>query len=315
VSYILLLGPYFGNFKHGAEVGIESALVELGHKVVVWDPRINKLKSSDVVNPFNGSYKLGGTYDFVLCPGAGLPKKVLESVFFKSLSCPKILWNSEPIRLQAYRDKVNNQKHLYDYTFTFDESEIPLYKELGIKAQFLPQAFNEDRYKPLRDQEIVGDLCFIGSVGGKWSHRINLIRRLQQYFNIRVGTVFDATVVNEIYNSHLLILNLSLYSPECGNPNKLKGFALQQRIFESIGAGRVCVTNSIPAGTNELFKDKKHVLFYDSNNLEAVIEYGLEDDNRTRMEEEILKIRNQHTYKARMKRMLELLCFEREWLQ
>ncbi|MHA2032790.1 MAG: glycosyltransferase, partial [Candidatus Kariarchaeaceae archaeon] len=73
-------------------------------------------------------------------------------------------------------------------------------------------------------------------------------------------------------------------------------------IFEAIGAGRVVVTNEIPAGTNELFTDKENILFYNKDNLEDVITYGLE--HYKEMEKNVEMIRHQHCYRARMQQLL-----------
>lgn len=311
---VLILGPYFANANHGCEIGVYHSLIELEHKVRVYDYRQERF-----MDEYGNSYivPIGevrvGDVDVVLCPGAGLPEKVLAQSWWQSCRGRKVLWNSEPIRLQNYRDRVLRQKGEYHVTFTFDESEIPLYRDIGIEALWLPQAFNNKWYRPLNPKEpdflglLPGDLCFVGSIGGKWSNREVLLRRLMREQRITVATTFDAQVVNRIYNEHKLVLNLGLYCPESGRPEDLRAFGLQQRIFETVGAGRVCLTNAIPRGTNELFVDRKHLLYYTSNDVEDVIEYGLEDKNRLAMEQQILMVREKHTYAARMRQMLDML--------
>jgi hypothetical protein len=244
-------------------------------------------------------------FDFVLCPGPGAAGRMVPVL--QRIKGPKVLWNSEPIRLEQYRSKVEDQKGLWDYTFTFDESELDLYADLGINAGWLPQAFHPRWYKPLEDEGMIGDLCFVGSIGGKWAHRERLLRRLDREFRVSMGTIFDAEIVNRHYNRHKLVLNLGLYCSESGSQDGLRAFGLQQRIFESIGAGRVCVTNEIPTGTNELFQDGEEIVTYDSRNLEEKIECALEDGFRSRMEAQIRLIRGRHTYAARMRELIEVL--------
>jgi len=309
---ILLIGPYFGNALHGCEVGIYDALIELGHKVQVLDYRVNKF-----IDEYGNSCTidietfLPGNAELILCPGAGLPERVLTRI--RDSIGIRILWNSEPLRLQGYRDRVLGQRGEYDVTFTFDESEIPIYKQGGIEAKFLPQAFNPKWYHPLDPKEpdflgsLPGEMCFVGSIGGKWSNREVFLDRLAREHSVTIATTFDARVVNRIYNRSKLVLNLGLYCPESGPPEDLRAFGLQQRIFEAIGAGRVCVTNAIPRGTNELFVDRKHVLYYTSADLEDVIDYGLNENNRMAIEQQVLAIRDDHTYTARMHQMFEML--------
>ena len=315
---ILLLGPLWGNAKHGAEVGVYDALVELGHNVSVWDHRVGKYRMDGQDIPADKSTKHLDIFadieniDVVLCLGPGLTPELIASPIFKATkNCLRILWNSEPIRLDNYRQKVKENKKHFSVICTFDESEIPLYKSMGISALFLPQAFNPSWYKPIKlpkSQRFPNALCFIGSVGGKWAHRQLMLQRVANCgITLHLTTLFDAEKVNQAYNMHDGVLNLGLWCEECGPGKDLKGFGLQQRIFESIGAGKICITNEIPSGTNKIFKDKKHVLYYNKNNLEEVCRLALDKKFRLSMEEEILKIRGKHTYKARLKSLIDMI--------
>ena len=110
---VLLIGPMFANAGHGAECGIFDALCELGCDVTCWDPRQDKGCSwapgfdeaaQYEVDPEVDARRGGGEeFDLILCPGPGLPDKVLESKLFLTTKGPRVLWNSEPIRLAQYR--------------------------------------------------------------------------------------------------------------------------------------------------------------------------------------------------------------------
>ena len=206
-------------------------------------------------------------------------------------------------RIRSYKIKTYSL-----YICTFDESEIPLYKEIGINALFLPQAFNPNWYNPIRlprSQRFPGQLCFIGSIGGKWGHRPHMIQRVANAgYAVHATTIFDAKKVNQAYNMHDGVLNLGLYCSDCGDPDDLKGFGLQQRIFESIGAGQICITNEIPKGTNELFEHGKHVLYYNRDTIEDMCGFALDKTIRTDMQKNIMQIRNQHTYKSRLEQLI-----------
>lgn len=304
---ILLIGPLWANAGHGAECGIFDGLKSLGHEVCAWDCRDKKYmdRFGNVVG-FTGEAE-SKSFDVILIPGPGLPDPILQSTAFKTLKGPKVLWNSEPLRLPSYYRKVEAQKGIYDHTFTFDESEIFLYRRLGIEAKWLPQAFNPEWYKPI--DTLRGNpqgIAFIGSMGGKWDNRNWIVSRMRDAkLPLGYGKTYDAVRVNEIYNRSKLVLNLGLHCEQSGPPEHLRAYGLQQRIFESIGAGRVCVTNEIPQGSNDVFSHGHDILFYSGENLEEIVELGLESPHRVRMEERILEIRHLHTYEARMKHLLE----------
>jgi len=315
---ILLVGPYYGNAKHGAEVGIYNALKELDHNVSVWDYRVGayltaegvKLQTKD--DGFLSEIIKNDACDVVLCPGAGLSDDVLSSPIWKKYKdCLKILWNSEPIRLENYKGRIEKQKKHFQMFFTFDQSEIPLYKEMGIQAIWLPQAFNPDWYKPIPmpvNQRFDGYFVFIGSIGGKWLHRDLFIKKIRSLgYNVNATTIFDAERVNKAYNMHEAVLNLGLYIAEAGAPEELLAFGLQQRIFEAIGSCKVCVTNEIDKKTNNLFTHGENILFYNNKNLGEVLELASDKNHTRKMEENIENIRDKHCYKARMETLLHII--------
>jgi spore maturation protein CgeB len=309
---VLLVGPYYSNAKHGAEVGIFDALKACGHEVGIWDYRTKTFTFTN--GTILGSIEadlpadqpdLDMNYDVVVVPGAGLVDSVLHSKLWKSIKGTKVLWNSEPVRLENYAGRVARNKADFDFFCTFDESEIPVYKKrLGIDAHWLPQAFNPNWYKPLNlpHSQTTRNFAFIGSVGPKWDHRQMFLQRVDSQFALTTALIFDAQVVNRVYNSHLAVLNLGLYLPEFGPMVDFRGEGLQQRIFEAIGSGKICITNEINKGTNQLFTDREDIVYYNSDNLEEVLAYVLTNDKeRERMEANVLAIREQHSYEARMR--------------
>jgi spore maturation protein CgeB len=319
---IVLLGPYFKGTKislHNAEIGIYSALVELGHNVTVYDYRhkvilANNLQYNNIeIDSVIFNTIMTDDYDLTLCPGAGLPDEVLNSQWWNDLKSLKILWCSEPIRLESYRDKVNKQKKHFDLFFTFDESEIPLYKKIGINALWLPQGYHPDWYHPVpfpAGNRFKDTVVFVGSVGGKWENRVHFLNKVKNLgFNLNVATLFEAKRVNDAYNMHDAVLNLGLYIPESGPPEDLKGYGLQQRIFEAYGSGKVIITNEIDRETNGLFEHGRDILFYNKDNLGEIISFILNKKNRKAMEEYIIENRDLHTYKARMKKLLSLVNY------
>jgi len=315
-----IFGPFFGNKLHGAEQGVYSGLKELGHNVSVYDYRTGEYLSSEGIkikisdkNILLEVIKNDAT-DIVLCLGPGLPDEVVESDIWKKYKlCIKVLWTSEPIRLIEYKAKMIKQKGRFNYIFTFDQSEIPIYKEIGIDAAWAPQGYNPAWYNPLwlpNNQRFNDSFIFVGSVGGKWNNRHYFLNRVKDFgFKINAATIFDATRVNRAYNMHLAVLNLGLYIPESGPVEDLKAYGLQQRIYESYGAGQVCITNEIPKDTNKLFEHGKDILFYNKDNLKETLEMAMDKKLITQMKKNIENNRNKHCYKSRLEKIISMI----EW--
>jgi spore maturation protein CgeB len=316
---ILLIGPFYANATHGAECGVYDALVELGHYVSVWDYRCKSYLTSEGLRlSTQTSNKTlleitdNDLHDLVICLGPGLPDEVIQSKIWKRLKDTfRVLWNSEPLRLPQYKEKMIKQKKHFNMFCTFDESEIPIYKQLGINAYWVPQAYNPKWYESLilpAGQRFDNSFVFIGSVGGKWENRVHFLNQVKSLgFKVNATTIFDAIKVNKAYNMHVAVLNLGLYVPSAGKPPELKAFGLQQRIFEAIGAGKLCITNKIPVGTNELFTHNENILFYDQHNLKEILQLALDRKERKRIEANVEKIKLQHTYKARMQDYMDVL--------
>lgn len=307
---ILVIGPYFQEGEtstHNCEVGVYNALRELHHEVYLLDPR------SDIYIGFRGDRYMhrteaDGEVDLILCPGCGTNPKIFKTKFWRQSKALKVNWNSEPLMLPEYYAKLKQQKDEFDLFFTFDEAEIPLYRSLGIeKVGWLPQAFNPQWYNVIVKDLPPCDICFVGSIGGKWLNREHILRRIQMSSPVNVAQgVFNGPIVNKYYNAHKLVLNLGLYIPELGPIEELKGSGYQQRIFEAIGAGSVVLTNAIQTD-HPLFVHNQDILFYDKANLEDVIRLGLDPQENIRLRQNILNIREQHTYKTRMDQMLKMI--------
>ncbi|RKY43090.1 MAG: hypothetical protein DRP85_00915 [Candidatus Makaraimicrobium thalassicum] len=314
---ILLIGSYYKNQFHGAEVGIYNALKKLEHKVDILDLQATQGKFGDSIvynQNLNELAEHAGKYDFILVVGAGInPDRLTDKVKSLLANHVTVVWNSEPIRLNNYRDRLLLQKHYYNFFFTFDEGEIPLYLKNEMRpCYFLPQAFNPDWYRPI-DIENKEFICFVGSVGGKWVNRHFLLQRIKKITRIYTTMTFNAEHVNKIYNMHWCGINLGLYHEELGPPPYLSSYGYQQRIFELIGAGCIPITN-LPADFDRtpeqrrMFTNKKNIIFYTNDSLEAILKYYRDNQDKLQeIRESVLQIRENHTYEARMKTMVKLL--------
>lgn len=304
---VLLLGPMFQNQDHGAEVGVFEAFMELGHNITVWDYRANKIGNCKSDKVLTNEGVLLQKWDLVLSLGAGLPDNVLGSdvwKFIKEQECPRVCWNSEPVKLKQYKDKVTKQIGEFTHWFTFDETEVGLYRTLTKNpVHWMPQAFNPRWYRPVkyREADYKNSLIFVGSLGGKWRNRTKFLERIGNNYSIDVIQNFHAPSVNYLYNTHRAVLNLGL---QLSN-DPYKGSGLQQRIFEAIGSTQVVITNEIYG--NRLFEHGKNILFYNRRNLTEIIDMTFDADLMQQMHINIGNIRQYHTYENRITRILETL--------
>lgn len=321
---ILVVGPYYKKdglllsiSPHNAEVGVVKALKELGHEVSILDCRnttfVNSLdhisSCNDVVSLIKGKIT-DCMFDIILVMGPKLPDPLILSGVWDNIKALKVLWTSEPIKLPEYKQLIIKNKDYFDQIFTFDESEISIYESLGIKAKFLPQAFNPSWYKPLnilRKEKLNNSFVFIGSIGGnKWCNRpyfLNLVKNLG--YKVNIGTVFDANKINEIYNSHQAVLNIGLYIESLGKIEDLRASGYTQRVFEAYGAGKVCITHEV--NDNKLFEHGVDILYYNKNNIKDILALASDNDQIKKMESNIINDIEKHSYKSRMKQFLGMI--------
>jgi hypothetical protein len=321
---IAVFGKYFSNAGHGAECGIVDALRELGHKVWILDFAAKKLGLTDgSITELDQHAKIElYDCDFALVVGPGLPPAIAKQenieIFFGSHY--SVCYNSEPVRLKQYLDRVCQQRSLFTLWATFDEGEIPIYTDNSLDAIFLPQAFNPAWYKPL-DVTPEGIACFVGSVGGKWQNREHMLRRAKMVLGegLTALRLFDANKVNEIYNKHVIVLNLGLYHEELGAPGHLASYAFQQRIFEAIGAGAVPMTNT-PADLTMtplqrgMFTNHQNIIYYDNETFEATLQFYINHTEKlAEIHRNVLASREEHTYKNRMEYLIKTLERDMKW--
>lgn len=301
-----LVGPYYANAPHGAEIGIYNALKELGHEVQIIDNRKHlrtiEAWAKDIID-FQP--------DMVLCPGCTPPYEFLPIVKNK-INVPVVNWNAEEIRLKEYKERVTWGHILYDYIFNFDDSALPIYKELGIEnVSWLPLGFDPTRHVhiPMERKPVV---VFVGSIGGKHHNREALINFLLAHnVNIRVFTTMDTNKINNIYSGAAMTINLGLYVGDSGRPDDFRSYGYQQRIFEAMGSNLVSLTPE-PIGypqTNShpyLF-DGESIIFYNKNNLIEQIEWYLDQGRYNWCAQNVERLKHKHTYKSRIEQMIKEL--------
>lgn len=318
---ILLFSPIFDNNKLSlwrSEVGVYEGLKDLGYQVFVIDYK-SKLQIDYKGNVSQIELEIPKSLpypDLTLCMGAGLSREILKSNTWTKIRqvSKTVLWNSECVGLPQYFNRLKDQVRIFDYFFHFDQSEIPIYKSLGIdNVSVLRQAANPKWYYPIKDWNPEYPMCFVGSIGGdKWCNREYFLKTIQNHFKHKkinvVSGVWDANKVNTIYNMHKIVLNIGLFLPNLGPMSYLKAGDYNQKCFEAIMSGGCLLTNELPNSCDKLFEDRKNILYFNKENLIEQIEYGIERYKEIR--ENIQKIMSEHTYKHRVGKMLEILKYK-----
>jgi spore maturation protein CgeB len=323
---ICVVGKYFSNAGHGAECGIIYALEKLGHQVCCMDFAANKVhrsKSGLTGTPLKHVEFARERNDFMLVVGPGLPPSALEASTMRDYvnRSFSVLWNSEPIRLPQYMEKFKAQAPLFNLHCTFDEGEIPLYLSNGAKkCVFLPQAYNPAWYKPLPEVTPNKVACFVGSIGGKWCNRESFLQRAYKVLSkdLTIQRTFNAETVNKIYNQHCFVLNLGLHHANLGPPIHLASYAFQQRIFETIGAGAIPITNR-PADLNQtpqqdaMFTNLEDIIYYDNESFEAILKFCISNPEKMKqIHSKVLESRSKHTYENRMDKLTGVVQHARQ---
>lgn len=213
----------------------------------------------------------------------------------------------------------------YDVLFTSLPTHVAKFKALGVRAEYLPLAFDPRMLKDCGERSI--DIGFVGGLGkdlfwnagtdtleavarafrGKfswWGYKRNLesIPLLESWWGEKWGRD-----MYEIYGKSKIVVNR--------HGEVSQGYANNLRMFEATGMGAMLITEDAP-NIRELFPEDAIVTYTDPDDLCRKIDYYLKDD---RERAKIAK-RGQdwtlthHTYRIRMKRVSEVLteCLERK---
>lgn len=304
---VTLVGPYYANAPHGAEIGIYNGIVNSGWGCQIIDPRRDYNKDPDDVAGVILSYKP----DFILVPGCTPNYEFLLRLKVSSRHIPIINWNAEEIRLPEYEEKVKANHHLYDKIFHFDQSALDIYRSWGINnVNYLPLGFDPARHTSYGNgpHERKPEVVFIASLGGKHYNRVLLLGFLKAAgIDIKHYSSYEPNENSRIYSKAAFSLNLTLDSGKFP-VDSFKGFGLQQRIFESWGSDVPVITN-YPEGYENLEDDfiinGANVLFYNKGDIVDLIKWHLaRPDIYQRMSELTARLKHHHTYKKRFQDML-----------
>lgn len=252
-----------------------------------------------------GAKELGVSYDHYWTKDAGDIAKVYDLYLridhgdykydIPSYLKPSAFYVVDTHLKKPYR-KIKEQVKHYDYVFCAQKDGVEkLKRDAKIKATWVPIGCDPNIHRSLEVKKRF-DIAFIGTEG-KRNLRGRLLKLLaNRYPNSFIGKA-DFRLLSNIYSSAKIGFNYSINND------------INMRIFEILSCGALLVTNYIrDNGFEELFSDGLNVVTYkDTSKLLKVIDYYLaHDEEREKIAKEgRLLATNLHTYKERLKKILE----------
>ena len=214
-----------------------------------------------------------------------------------ALACPTALiigdyWPGDTGRIRTAR--------LFDHVFVTDGKGMRDFRAGGCKSvHFLPFAADLRFHRDFQMERIY-DIGFVGFTHqGVQSERAAALAELAKRYKMNDYTkpAFDEEV-GRIYSQSKIVVNF---------PNR-GGFNM--RVFETMAAGALLITEDVGNGQDEFFEDRKHfVLYRDKAEIPKLVDYYLANDaerlaiSREGQREVLAK----HTYRHRMETMLTVL--------
>ena len=304
---------FLGNFRvdYSSESHHLKTLESLGHDVV-------KLQESEATSEdvFNNAIN-SDLFVWVHTHGWSTPGRLTMQdmlIELKKHKVPSMTYHLD-LWLGLNRQKDLLRKPVYqfiDHFFTVDSKMADWFNtKTSVKGHYLPAGVydKECSYTPATAKE---EVIFVGSktYHPEWPYRPKLINFLSQTYGARFNLygreglgVVRGQDLNNLYASTKVVVGDTL-CPNFEYPNYWS-----DRIYETLGRGGFLIHPYIP-GLEKEFENKKHLVFYEYNNLDQLkqlIDYYLEHEEER---EEIRKsghelVKNNYTYKNRWEHILK----------
>jgi hypothetical protein len=306
---------FLGNFRvdYSSESHHLKTLESLGHDVV-------KLQESEATSEdvFNNAIN-SDLFVWVHTHGWSTPGRLTMQdmlIELKKHKVPSMTYHLD-LWLGLNRQKDLLRKPVYqfiDHFFTVDSKMADWFNtKTSVKGHYLPAGVydKECSYTPATAKE---EVIFVGSktYHPEWPYRPKLINFLSQTYGARFNLygreglgVVRGQDLNNLYASTKVVVGDTL-CPNFEYPNYWS-----DRIYETLGRGGFLIHPYIP-GLEKEFENKKHLVFYEYNNLDQLkqlIDYYLEHEEER---EEIRKsghdmVKINYTYKNRWQTILKEL--------
>jgi hypothetical protein len=306
---------FLGNFRvdFTSESHHAKTLESLGHEIV-------RLQESEITSEvILQSAKESALFIWIHTHGWNTPGKLtMEDVLLKlkNHNVPSMTYHLD-LWFGLSRQKDLRRKPVYkyiDHFFTVDSKMADWFNsKTSVKGHYLPAGVydQECTYVPTKLTE---EVIFVGSktYHSEWPYRPKLINFLTKTYGTKFNLYGKEGVrpvrgqeLNNLYASTKVVVGDTL-CPEFNYPDYWS-----DRIYETLGRGGFLIHPYIP-GLEREFEDKKHVVFYQYNNLDQLkelIDYYL---NNYEEREKIRKaghefVKNNYTYKNRWQTILKEL--------
>mgnify|MGYP001591228625 FL=1 len=212
-----------------------------------------------------------------------------ESIF--SCRVPTVLWGQDSIQANKEMNFVIQTKApLFNLVYSFNNQELPFYKQYNKNSHFLPLAADVEIHKNMDIPKNI-DVGFVGNLN---NNRINMINYLLDK-GVPIQYSYSQQVYAKIVTQTKINLNIGITD---------SGY--QQRVFEILNMGGFLLTNRVK--DENLFIDKEHLIYYnDFNHLYELICYYIDKpDERERIakagQKEVLE---KHQYIHRVKEIID----------
>jgi glycosyltransferase involved in cell wall biosynthesis len=304
---------FLGNFRvdYTTETHHTKTLESMGHQVIKLQE--SEATSEDVLNNAISS----DLFVWVHTHGWNTPGRIAMQdtlLELKKLNIPSMTYHLD-LWLGLNRQKDLRRKPVYQYIdhfFTVDSKMADWFNSnTSVKGHYLPAGVydKECTYTRAAPGE---EVIFVGSktYHPEWPYRPKLINFLSQTYGARFNLygregrgIVRGHELNNLYASTKVVVGDTL----C--PNFTYPDYWSDRIYETLGRGGFLIHPYIK-GLEKEFEDKKHVVFYEYNNLDQLkqlVDYYLEHEEER---EEIRKsghelVKNNHTYKNRWEHILK----------
>ena len=306
---------FLGNFRvdYTTETHHTKTLESMGHQVIKLQE--SEATSEDVLNNAISS----DLFVWVHTHGWNTPGRITMQdtlLELKKHNIPSMTYHLD-LWLGLNRQKDLRRKPVYQYIdhfFTVDSKMADWFNSnTSVKGHYLPAGVydKECTYTRAAPGE---EVIFVGSktYHPEWPYRPKLINFLSQTYGARFNLygregrgIVRGHELNNLYASTKVVVGDTL----C--PNFTYPDYWSDRIYETLGRGGFLIHPYIK-GLEKEFEDKKHVVFYDYDNLDQLkklVDYYLEHDDER---EQIRKaghelVKNNYTYKNRWQTILKEL--------
>jgi GT2 family glycosyltransferase/spore maturation protein CgeB/Tfp pilus assembly protein PilF len=226
-------------------------------------------------------------YDFFLWIETGLGR-VPERL--DRISVPKAAYLIDThLKLQLHLDMAKE----FDVVFLAQRDYISEFKKAGNRnVYWLPLACDPGIHGRLPVQKEY-DVGFVGSMTDE--RRMALLGTLSKVVSVRYKRAFLREMTDHFCRSRIVFNNAIRKD-------------LNMRVFEGMCSGSMMLTDYAD-GIDEFFRDRKHLVIYDDNNLVDVARYYLSHDSEREKIAEAgrLEVLEKHTYVHRAEEMVRVM--------